>query len=40
MTLGWLKHRQMELSPIAVDYLKMLKEHIEGYGFAIIDDEK
>jgi len=36
MTLGWLKHKQMELSPIAKSYLDMLKEHIRGYGFKII----
>lgn len=37
MTLGWLKHRQLELSSIAKRYLKMLKEHIRGYGFEIIE---
>lgn len=36
MTLGWLKHSHMELSPIAKQYLEMLKEHIQGYGFQII----
>ncbi|MQS76267.1 LysR family transcriptional regulator [Companilactobacillus halodurans] len=39
MTLGWLKHRQLELSPIGKDYLKMLKEHIRGYGFDIIGED-
>lgn len=38
MTLGWLKHRQIELSPIAQRYLLMLKEHIRGYGFPIIEE--
>ena len=36
ITMGWLKHRQVELSPLAVRYLTMLKEHIKGYGFKII----
>lgn len=39
MTLGWLKHNQLELSPIAKNYLEMLKEHIKGYGFDIIDEK-
>lgn len=39
MTLGWLKHSQLELSPIAKNYLEMLKEHIKGYGFNIIDEK-
>lgn len=36
ITMGWLKHRQVELSPLAERYLIMLKEHIKGYGFKII----
>ena len=36
ITLGWIKHRQVELSPLAERYLTMLKEHIRGYGFKII----
>ncbi|WP_125711614.1 LysR family transcriptional regulator [Companilactobacillus kedongensis] len=36
MTLGWLKPRQLKLSPIAETYLEMLKQHIKGYGFDII----
>ena len=36
ITMGWLKHRQVELSPLAERYLTMLKEHIKGYGFKII----
>lgn len=36
ITIGWLKHRQVELSPLAERYLTMLKEHIKGYGFKII----
>ncbi|CAJ1226501.1 LysR family transcriptional regulator [Levilactobacillus zymae] len=39
MTLGWLKHRQIELSPLAQAYLTMLKAHIRGYGFAIIGED-
>ncbi|MGO4953855.1 LysR family transcriptional regulator [Ligilactobacillus ruminis] len=37
ITMGWLKHRQVELSPLAERYLTMLKEHIKGYGFKIIN---
>ena len=33
MTLGWLKHKNRELSPIAQDYLELLKAHIQEYGF-------
>ena len=36
ITMGWLKHRQVELRPLAERYLTMLKEHIKGYGFKII----
>lgn len=36
ITMGWLKHRQVELSPLAERYLTMLKEHIKGYEFKII----
>ena len=36
ITMGWLKHRHVELSPLAERYLTMLKEHIKGYGFKII----
>lgn len=36
ITMGWLKHRQVELSPLAERYLTMLKEQIKGYGFKII----
>ena len=35
MTLGWLKHKNRELSPLAEQYLSMLKEHIQEYGFDI-----
>ncbi len=39
MTLGWLKRNKMELSPLAKDYIDILKEHIEQYGFEIINGE-
>lgn len=29
ITMGWLKRRQVELSPLAERYLTMLKEHIK-----------
>ncbi|MCI1283763.1 MAG: LysR family transcriptional regulator [Lacticaseibacillus songhuajiangensis] len=35
MTLGYLRHKKMELSDTAERYLDMLKEHIHGYGFEI-----
>ena len=36
ITLGWIKQQQLELSPLAQNYLELLKEHIRGYGFEII----
>lgn len=36
ITIGWLKHQQRELSPMATIYLEMLTKHIENYGFAIL----
>ncbi len=39
MTLGWLKRNKMELSPLAKDYIDILKEHIKQYGFEIINEE-
>lgn len=36
MTIGYLKHKQKELSPIAHQYLEMLETHIQGYGFDIL----
>lgn len=36
MTIGYLKHKQKELSPIAQQYLQMLAAHIRGYGFEIL----
>ncbi|MFT9049754.1 LysR family transcriptional regulator [Liquorilactobacillus nagelii] len=38
-TIGWLKHKQMELSPIAQAYLEFLKEHIRKYHFEILNNE-
>ncbi len=29
MTLGYLKHKKMELSEMALDYLALLKQHIK-----------
>lgn len=37
ITLGWIKQQQLELSPLAQSYLELLKEHIRGYGFDIIE---
>lgn len=36
MTIGYLKHKQKELSPIAQQYIQMLEDHIQGYGFEIL----
>lgn len=33
--LGWLKQRQIELSPLAQRYLDLLKTHIRSYGFTV-----
>ncbi|MBS9779343.1 MAG: LysR family transcriptional regulator [Moraxellaceae bacterium] len=38
ITIGWLKHQQMILSPLAVEYLDYLKHHIREYGFEIMTD--
>lgn len=35
ITLGYLRHKKMELSATAQLYLEMLKDHIRGYGFEI-----
>lgn len=35
MEIGWLKHTQSHLSPLAVEYLSYLKEHIIDFGFII-----
>ncbi|MRJ48232.1 LysR family transcriptional regulator [Fundicoccus ignavus] len=37
MTLGWLKHHKLELSPLAKEYLEILKQHIERFGFEIVE---
>ncbi len=36
ITLGWLKHKQVKLSEMSLDYLERLREHIIGFGFKII----
>lgn len=33
MTIGYLKHHQSQLSPLAKEYLAYLKRHISEYGF-------
>lgn len=33
MTLGYLKHKKIELSEIAQNYIGLLKQHIKHYGF-------
>ena len=39
ITLGWLTQKQKELSPIALSYLTMLKNHIKGFGFEIYGED-
>lgn len=39
ITLGWLKHKKLELSPLASSYLDLLKQHIQGFGFSIIRED-
>ncbi|OTN76943.1 hypothetical protein A5886_002022 [Enterococcus sp. 8G7_MSG3316] len=36
--LGWVRHQQILLSPIAKMYLTLLKSHIKGYGFDIYNE--
>lgn len=38
LTLGWIKQKQLELSPIAQEYLQILQAHIRKYGFEIIGE--
>lgn len=38
-TIGWLKHKQIELSPIAKKYLEFLRDHIRQYHFKILSDK-
>ncbi len=37
MTIGYLKHKQALLSPLAQEYLKYLKHYISEYGFEILE---
>lgn len=39
ITIGYVQHQQMELSPLGKHFLQLLKENIKEYGFAIIDDK-
>lgn len=36
MTIGWLKHQQSYLSPLAKEYLAYLKQHIIEFGFKVL----
>ncbi|MHC5248513.1 LysR family transcriptional regulator [Enterococcus sp. LJL90] len=38
LTLGWIKQKQLELSPIAQEYLQILQAYIRKYGFEIIGE--
>ncbi|WP_265457903.1 LysR family transcriptional regulator [Enterococcus sp. HY326] len=38
LTLGWIKQKQLELSPIAQEYLQILQAHIRKYGFEVIGE--
>lgn len=35
ITLGYLRHKKIELSATATRYLELLKEHIRHYGFEV-----
>ena len=35
LEIGYLKHHQMELSPVAHIFLELLNTHIRGYGFEV-----
>ena len=35
LEIGYLKHHQMELSPVAHIFLELLITHIRGYGFEV-----
>ena len=35
LEIGYLKHHQMELSPVAHNFLELLITHIRGYGFEV-----
>ncbi|KRL36699.1 LysR family transcriptional regulator [Lacticaseibacillus manihotivorans] len=37
ITLGYLRHKKIELSATANRYLELLKEHIRHYGFEVAD---
>lgn len=37
MEIGWLKHRQSHISPLALEYLSYLKQHVIDFGFQIIE---
>lgn len=39
MTLGYLKHRKIELSQISERYIDLLKRHIQHYGFDVYPEE-
>lgn len=36
--IGWLNHQHRELSPLAIQYLDLLKQHIQGFGFEILPE--
>ncbi|MGN5245568.1 LysR family transcriptional regulator [Lactiplantibacillus plantarum] len=38
MTLGYLRHKKIELSATAQRYLTLLKQHIQGYGFDVFNN--
>ncbi len=38
ITIGWLKHSQLNLSMLATHYLDYLKQYIENDGFVLIKD--
>lgn len=39
MTIGWLKNRKTNLSPMGLEYLGYLRNHIREYGFKVQEPE-
>ncbi|MBF6978912.1 LysR family transcriptional regulator [Aerococcaceae bacterium zg-BR22] len=36
MTLGYIKHKKMSLSPMGLQYIELLKQNISDYGFNLL----
>lgn len=40
MTLGYIKHKKLNLSHVGNQYLELLKQHIAHYGFEILTEKR